>query len=635
MTVIAALLLHAALLAWQAWRYSPTIDEPAHLIAGMNHWLFGRFDLYRVNPPLVRLIAVLPMLLFEPRLDWSSYSEGAYARPEFALGMLFVQSNASHVFWCFTLCRWMCIPFSLVGGYYCYRWARTLYGGAAGFVALMLWCFCPNVLGNGALMTPDVPAATFGVVAGYHFWRWLHEHTWSRALGAGFALGLAEATKSSWIILFGIWPLLWLYWRFFSGRQHHLSIASCSSVGSLPRAMRPAHRPSTDSTHAHPSRCAASNAVSGPRVGVVPSAMQLCLIAVTAIYVLNLTYGFEKSFVRLASYHFISEALGGPNAHKLPGNRFARTWAGAVPVPLPANYVKGIDVQRFDFEVGRVSYLRGEKRHGGWWYYYLYAMAVKVPAGTLFLIALATVLSTISAIKGPRAKDEPTERRTEGGKVSIRDSVVLLAPSFILITLVSSQTGFNRYLRYVLPAFPFLFVWASQATRLLSRNGNPGPRLAVVAIIAPLLGTIASWLAVFPHSLSYFNELAGGSANGPAHLLDANIDWGQDLLELKHWCDTHPEARPMHLSHSARTFDERSINDVAFVATPFVKRHTSAETEQIRGPARAFARGWYAVGVNELYDYNADGNDRDMYARFRMDAPLASIGYSIRIYHVD
>src|SRR5439155_22186730 len=71
----------------------------------------------------------------------------------------------------------------------------------------------------------------------------------------------------------------------------------------------------------------------------------------------------------------------------------------------------------------------------------------------------------------------------------------------------------------------------------------------LLLLLLPLAASIASSLAVFPHSLSYFNELAGGPENGPAHLLDANIDWGQDLLELKRWSDAHPAARPFHLAY--------------------------------------------------------------------------------------
>ena len=56
------LAIHAVLLAWCAWHDSPTTDEVAHLPAGISHWHLGRFDLFRVNPPLVRMVAALPVI---------------------------------------------------------------------------------------------------------------------------------------------------------------------------------------------------------------------------------------------------------------------------------------------------------------------------------------------------------------------------------------------------------------------------------------------------------------------------------------------------------------------------------------------------------------------------------------------
>ena len=50
----ALLALHVVLLAVGAALHSPTVDEVAYLPAGLSHWQFGRFELYRANPPLVR-----------------------------------------------------------------------------------------------------------------------------------------------------------------------------------------------------------------------------------------------------------------------------------------------------------------------------------------------------------------------------------------------------------------------------------------------------------------------------------------------------------------------------------------------------------------------------------------------------
>ena len=52
----AILALHALLLGWCGWAHSPVRSEVAHLASGLSHYHFERFDLYRVNPPLVRMV---------------------------------------------------------------------------------------------------------------------------------------------------------------------------------------------------------------------------------------------------------------------------------------------------------------------------------------------------------------------------------------------------------------------------------------------------------------------------------------------------------------------------------------------------------------------------------------------------
>ena len=175
---VACLAVHVCLLAWGAYRHSPTYDEPAHLAAGISHWQSGRFDLYRVNPPLVRMVAALPVMLAGTQTDWIRRSETL--RSEFRVGCDFMRANGKRSFWLVTLARWGCIPFSLLGGVVCFAWARDLYGPSAGVLATGLWCFSPNILAHGQLVTPDVGAAATGLAASYAFWRWLRQATTKR-----------------------------------------------------------------------------------------------------------------------------------------------------------------------------------------------------------------------------------------------------------------------------------------------------------------------------------------------------------------------------------------------------------------------------------------------------------------------
>ena len=646
----ALLLVHAGLLMYGAAVHSPSIDEVGHMAAGLSHWKFQRFDLYHVNPPLVRMVAVTPVLFAEPKYDWSAYSDAPGARSEFQVGRDFISANGERSFWFFTWARWACIPFSLLGGYVCYRWARELYGDWSGLLALTLWCFEPNILAHAQMITPDAGATAFGVTAAYFFWKWLKEPSWELAFGTGLALGVAELSKTSWILFFALWPLLWVIWKL-------------PEVRSLsPRAW-------------------------------LNQAGQLALILCAAVFLINATYVFDGSMTPLGDYSFVSDALGGSREQRWtqPGNRFANSWVGVLPVPVPRDYLLGIDVQKHDFEVHTDSYLRGEWRNEGWWYYYIYALAIKVPLGVWLLALLAVFLgltghrylaklgamlsrphfSTVLPSNPPPRKHETLARthafaglgpdvvsepsresmapsteegagvdtigRTQGGyAASWRDELTVLAPAILVLTFVSSQTGFNHHSRYVLPIFPFAFIWMSKAARVFALK----QRVAMLLAGGAVAWAVASSLWVYPHCLSYFSEIVGGPANGSEHLVDSNIDWGQDLMYLRDWLKEHPKARPFGLAYFGG-FDPR-VAGIEFELPPTFETNPG---ESIGTHAQEIGPrpGWYAVSVSMLRGraYSiSDGKGGEQgfplnsFCWFQRFQPVAHTGWSIYIYRI-
>ena len=172
---------------------------------------------------------------------------------------------------------------------------------------------------------------------------------------------------------------------------------------------------------------------------------------------------------RLKDFQFVSNALTGQPKHGSPGNRFADSWLGTLPVPVPKQYLLGIDVQKRDFEnFGRPSYLSGEGKKGGWWYYYLYGLAVKTPHGTQLLFLLAVAMTIVQyGWRCVSIFDKSQQQDAARGGPAGRDLVALLVPAVAL--LVSSQLEFNHHLRYVLPIFGFLFVFiAATVSRFFS-----------------------------------------------------------------------------------------------------------------------------------------------------------------------
>src|SRR5258708_14711289 len=142
------------------------------------------------------MVATIPLILDRPKVDWGPYSAGPGARSEFEIGQRLISANGERSFWYFTLARWACLPFSLLGGYVCWRWARELYGQLSGLLALILWCFCPNILGHAQLITPDVGETALGLTPCTYFWPWFKDPRWHLALVAGIADRLAAPTKT-------------------------------------------------------------------------------------------------------------------------------------------------------------------------------------------------------------------------------------------------------------------------------------------------------------------------------------------------------------------------------------------------------------------------------------------------------
>jgi len=121
----------------------------------------------------------------------------------------------------------------------------------------------------------------------------------------------------------------------------------------------------------------------------------LLLRMVVGLYVLNLGYLGEGSFTQLKDYQFVSKTLSNNSDNPSKGgNRFRDSWLGELPMPFPANYIIGIDLQQRDFEdFSRPSYINGHYEAKGWWYYYAYAILLRAPLGTLGLLGLAVATS--------------------------------------------------------------------------------------------------------------------------------------------------------------------------------------------------------------------------------------------------
>jgi hypothetical protein len=180
------------------------------------------------------------------------------------------------------------------------------------------------------------------------------------------------------------------------------------------------------------------------------------------------------------------------------------------------------------------QYLNGEYADRGWRTYFAWSFVFKSTLATLLMLLL---------LVGCRIRDALTGRITRDATAL----VLLVAP--IMLFFVCSWGTINIGHRYILPVYPFL---AMSAGYLAVRFG----RRMTVVVLSLLVLHMASSASVWPHHLSYFNEL---SRSGH-HLSDSNVDWGQDLLFVKEdiqrpevqatttWGDLSGVVRPLDLA---------------------------------------------------------------------------------------
>jgi len=156
---------------------------------------------------------------------------------------------------------------------------------------------------------------------------------------------------------------------------------------------------------------------------------------------------------------------------------------------------------------GHAAFLLGRYSFRGWPSYYLVGILAKTPLPVLILIFLGAVSLFIQ------------KRWSQMMALGVPCAVGL-----IILSLGYKQIG----VRYALPLYPFLIILAGTGAGFL---WGLKPNGALAALVF-LTWNAVECLAVGPDYLAYFNELAGGPANGYKVLVDSNLDWGQDLKGL-------------------------------------------------------------------------------------------------------
>ncbi|HVW68560.1 MAG TPA: glycosyltransferase family 39 protein [Steroidobacteraceae bacterium] len=544
--MLTLLILGACALSTTTWRvYCNTWDEPEHLAAGVELLDRGRYEYDTEHPPIVRALMALGPYLAGARSFGTPPPDGVQE----GIDILY---TGGHYDLYLTLARLGTLPFLALLLFSTWLWARRLTASEGeALLAVLFVASVPPILGHAALATLDVAAAATVLLAFYAAQRWLESARRRDALWLGLAVGLAVASKFSAI------PFL---------------ILGCTVLGAARAALRRRKGPLSASRRRW--------------AGVA-------IILLAAALPVFLAYGFRPAgnTVPRRFDWAVTFLLHEQGLSHLAGIVLRNVW-------LPdwvKGFAEGIIAVKAHNDSGHLSFLLGQLRSSGWWYFYLVALAAKTPLPLLISGPIGLVLL---------ARDGWRE-----------GNAWRLAPALLFVTVLvfaSSFSHINIGIRHVLVLYPFLALGAAYAVAAVWRALRK-------AAVRPLAITGSAFLTAFvgwqvltlwtasPDYLPYFNEAV---AHPQRVLVDSDLDWGQDLWRLEKRAAQIRIPR-LHLAY-------RGTADLAREPLP---------PYEVMPPGKP-ATGWVAISALAKV-HNPKG-----YAWLDAYEPMEMIGKSITLYYI-
>jgi hypothetical protein len=537
---LAAICIASFSFMWYAARTDSAIDdELAHIPAGYGYVHNLDYRLNPEHPPLVKALAMLPVLFLNPVFPTNTAAWQSEVNGEWDMGRQFLYGSGNPANEIIRVARIMPILLTILTIILVYFLARRIMGSLWALLPAFLFGMDPAIIANGHYVTTDVGAA-FGFLLGIYFFVQLIESPTTKNLWlAGIAFGIAQLTKFSTPLLMPLFLLVLLaLW------VRDLSL--------LPR--REALRTGWNYLKK-----------------VIFILLIGYLVVVYPIYFLfTLHYPIAKQTSDTIA--ILGSFAGGPTpasqiCHGARCLADADIWMTKSPVLRPfAEYLLGIlmVLQRVD-SVNTIYFL-GHVVGSGGWIYFPVLFLLKEPIPTLIIVLLALFLAI--SWMWQRA-------RSSRGRIlkNISDYITVHPAEFTMGSFVaiywaySMHTTLNIGIRHVIATFPFIFILAagvwrkwimrfdlSRATTALGAAGAMMRSVALslvkyIFLVALLVWLFLETLFTTPYFLSYFNEFAGGTMNGYHYVTDSNYDWGQDLLRLKAWVAAHPEVHTIAVDY--------------------------------------------------------------------------------------
>ena len=475
------LLVFMAILAGgAALRESVTVDEVAHIGAGLSY--LQKFDL-RLNeehPPLPKILAAIPLVLRGTHADYSSASW------TFSGEKFFGSYLGQWVFGAWVLNRWNdpvstlawarfpMLLLTLALGWCIFEIGRRLGGNWGGLLCLSIYVSTPLFLAFGPLVHTDIAVTLFTLLALWTFAEIWREPTSKKSLLFGLCLAgalLSKFTSGILFFAFGIFALTTRWW---------------------PVTGQPTAKPEKRIWRRHRWK--------GTLKGI----------------------GWASAFVYV--FYFIFSIGQSTDILYLVGH-------GPAFVPIrrllmPAwLYLRGLFLVLLT--ASRPTFILGHIYPHGVWFYYPIVFVLKSPLGFLALLALTLIIAIL------RKRILPTLETVVPETFRVHWRVLWV--SLIVFTVVCMLGRLDISIRHFSVPVALIILMLAPLPRMLERLQARAPlvaRVGVALVIVLAASCLLTAARTYPFYFPFVNSLSFGH---PTYTLlhDSNVDWNQSLPEVK------------------------------------------------------------------------------------------------------
>jgi hypothetical protein len=467
----------ALLAGGAARRESVTIDEVAHIGAGVSYLEKLDMRMNEEHPPLAKVLAAVPLVLRGERADYSQVSW------TFSGSGLFKQMLGEWVFGHWLITRWNdpvatvfwarlpMLLLTLVLGIVIFLLGSRMGDQWGGLLCLCAYSTMPVMLAFGPLVLTDIAITLTFLLTLWAFADMWKSPSRGTVLRFGLAFGAALLSKFSAGLLFFCFAAFILSLRWRPASQQPIDKAELRAW----RRLR------------------------------LWSLFKGVVLAALLVYVVYLILSWNEPTDSLS-------ALGNNSAVLLLRRLLMPPWV----------YLRGLAM--FVFTGKPSTFILGHWYPHGVWFFFPVVFLLKSPLAFLLLLVLALVVALVARFRPLRLAVIPEGLHWR--------AVWVFCVIYTGACLLSRFQFSIRHFSVPLALLILMLAPLPRTLQLLRNSGFPAARAGAWLTAALALASVVTAIRAFPCYLPFMNSLSRGY---PAYELvsDSNLDWNQGFLEVE------------------------------------------------------------------------------------------------------